>query len=69
MLTTQGVQGACGEPYGRTPGQAGRRRVRGQFREKRRPDPGRYQFAIGAFREPYRRIATVMGWDQKDAKL
>ena len=27
------------------------------------------QLAIGAFREPYRRIATVMGWDQKDAKL
>jgi hypothetical protein len=27
------------------------------------------QLAIGAFREPYRRIAIVMGWDQKDAKL
>jgi len=27
------------------------------------------QLAIGAFREPYRRITTVMGWDQKDAKL
>lgn len=27
------------------------------------------QLAIGAFRETYRRIATVMGWDQKDARL
>jgi hypothetical protein len=27
------------------------------------------QIAIGAFRETYQRIATVMGWDQKDANV
>jgi hypothetical protein len=27
------------------------------------------QFAIGAFRQTYQRIATVMGWDQEDAEL
>jgi hypothetical protein len=26
------------------------------------------QLAIVAFREPYRRITAVMGWDQEDAK-